>query len=731
MIVKKSFVAIFSAAAIAVSSLGSTIAYGSVFADINDVPWSGAITYIDEAYSLGLMAGYVENNQRYCKPKNNVTYCEAVQLMYAIMSSHSGTSVNSSVVTKWTSTMAANNIPSWAYNAVAYALENSILTQNDISIFISSSSNQNYAKREDVAVIFGKALAKVYSLASNPTVSYADKDKVATTSVPYLELLNRLNIMVGDSNNNFNPKVNINRAEMSVLVTKAYNTLKGNTNTNTNTPSGAVTQYSGKVSEKTSSGSGYSITVTNSGKSNTFTTTSATKVTDANSKSTTVDKIGTGDSIVAVCSGGIATAIIIMSQNSESTNSVKGTINSVSTSKIAIISSGKTKEYKIDDEDITVTIDGSNSSLSSLVSKFKGSNNFSATVYLDSDDIVTKIVATKGKSSDGDYDDEAIKSITSSKIKLYGGDDIDLPDDTDDVTTVEIDGDDDYDFDDLEKKFKNLDDDEQMIVKDYTTKSGELRTIKVKIDDLDKSSSSSADGTGLVKSISSTKVKLNDGNSYDFPDDEDDVTMKFDGEKYTDLDDFVSDIDKKLDKDKSVYVEMTIKSKEITKITATTCKTVEDEEIEEINTSKKRITVDGDDYTYTSSTKVSVKDGNSSITSMSKLVTAIDDNGKTIEVTLVLDDDDNVIIVTGNVTEIEDALIKTYEHKSSASSSYIVLKSSSAKYYFTNSTDFNSKGDYTDRSDLDEAVNEDEEDVIVTITLDDDGKIDEIRADKD
>ncbi len=731
MIVKKSFVAIFSAAAIAVSSLGSTIAYGSVFADINDVPWSGAVTYIDEAYSLGLMAGYVENNQRYCKPKNNVTYCEAVQLMYAIMSSHSGTSVNSSVVTKWTSTMAANNIPSWAYNAVAYALENSILTQNDISIFISSSSNQNYAKREDVAVIFGKALAKVYSLASNPTVSYADKDKVATTSVPYLELLNRLNIMVGDSNNNFNPKVNINRAEMSVLVTKAYNTLKGNTNTNTNTPSGAVTQYSGKVSEKTSSGSGYSITVTNSGKSNTFTTTSATKVTDANSKSTTVDKIGTGDSIVAVCSGGIATAIIIMSQNSESTNSVKGTINSVSTSKIAIISSGKTKEYKIDDEDITVTIDGSNSSLSSLVSKFKGSNNFSATVYLDSDDIVTKIVATKGKSSDGDYDDEAIKSITSSKIKLYGGDDIDLPDDTDDVTTVEIDGDDDYDFDDLEKKFKNLDDDEQMIVKDYTTRSGELRTIKVKIDDLDKSSSSSADGTGLVKSISSTKVKLNDGNSYDFPDDEDDVTMKFDGEKYTDLDDFVSDIDKKLDKDKSVYVEMTIKSKEITKITATTCKTVEDEEIEEINTSKKRITVDGDDYTYTSSTKVSVKDGNSSITSMSKLVTAIDDNGKTIEVTLVLDDDDNVIIVTGNVTEIEDALIKTYEHKSSASSSYIVLKSSSAKYYFTNSTDFNSKGDYTDRSDLDEAVNEDEEDVIVTITLDDDGKIDEIRADKD
>ncbi len=724
---KKSFVAIFSAAAIAVSSLGSTIAYGSVFADINDVPWSGAVTYIDEAYSLGLMAGYVENNQRYCKPKNNVTYCEAVQLMYAIMSSHSGTSVNSSVVTKWTSTMAANNIPSWAYNAVAYALENSILTQNDISIFISSSSNQNYAKREDVAVIFGKALAKVYSLASNPTVSYADKDKVATTSVPYLELLNRLNIMVGDSNNNFNPKVNINRAEMSVLVTKAYNTLKGNTNTNTNTPSGAVTQYSGKVSEKTSSGSGYSITVTNSGKSNTFTTTSATKVTDANSKSTTVDKIGTGDSIVAVCSGGIATAIIIMSQNSESTNSVKGTINSVSTSKIAIISSGKTKEYKIDDEDITVTIDGSNSSLSSLVSKFKGSNNFSATVYLDSDDIVTKIVATKGKSSDGDYDDEAIKSITSSKIKLYGGDDIDLPDDTDDVTTVEINGDDDYDFDDLEKKFKNLDDDEQMIVKDYTTKSGELRTIKVKIEDLDtNSSSSSSDTKGVVKAITKTKLTLKSGTNYNFADEDDITKLTIDSKSYDgdELSDFVSKVKDKMDDD-SIYVELTIKSKEITKVVAYTC-TTKDGALKDVDTSDKTIKVGTKEYDYKTSTTVSIIDGDSTITTMAKLYKAIDDDDKSVEATVVLNEDDEVVAVTGYVSEVAKADIKKFNYSSTDTKCYLTLdtSTSSTKYYFTKNPDFS--GDCDDLSELDDEINDSENDGTVTITLDEEGKITDI-----
>lgn len=719
MIVKKSFVAIFSAAAIAVSSLGSTIAYGSVFADINDVPWSGAVTYIDEAYSLGLMAGYVENNQRYCKPKNNVTYCEAVQLMYAIMSSHSGTSVNSSVVTKWTSTMAANNIPSWAYNAVAYALENSILTQNDISIFVSSSSNQNYAKREDVAVIFGKALAKVYSLASNPTISYADKAKVATTSVPYLELLNRLNIMVGDANNNFNPKVNINRAEMSVLVTKAYNTLKGNTNTNTNTPTGTVTQYSGKVSEKTSSGSGYSITVTSSGKSNTFTTTSATKVTDANSKSTTVDKIGTGDSIVAVCSGGVATAIIIMSQSSESTNSVKGTINSISDSRISIKTSSKTTSYDIEDDEITVTIDGSNSSLSSLVSKFKGGSNFTATVYLDSDDTVTKIVATRGTSSDGDYDDKAISSISKSYIKLHGGKKLDFPDDEDDVD-IELDGDD-VDYDELKKAYDKLSSSKQMIVKDYELdRDDELESLKIKTEKLStssKSSSSSSDVAGIIDSITDSYVKV-DGKKYDFPDDDDDVDMEFDDDDYSKISKFVSAVDDERD---DVFAIIEMDDDEISKITAIICDDTEEGEIKSIDTSEVKV----GSKTYELKSKsipVNVSAGDYSITSVSKLVDLIDEDSDyesiTVEATAILNSDEEVIAIYGAVTEIEDAVVKTYSHSSTVSKCYLKLEASpvsSAKFYFDKSVDDDDLDDMYD--DYDDKKSS--EDLIVTIKLED------------
>ena len=45
--------------------LGSTnaVAFGSTFADINNVPWPGAATFIEEAASLRLMSGYTENGK--------------------------------------------------------------------------------------------------------------------------------------------------------------------------------------------------------------------------------------------------------------------------------------------------------------------------------------------------------------------------------------------------------------------------------------------------------------------------------------------------------------------------------------------------------------------------------------------------------------------------------------------------------------------------------------------
>ena len=731
---KKTIIAVLSAATLALSSVP---AYASVFSDIDTVPWPGAAQYIDEAYELGIITGYIENDQRLCKPKNNVTYCEAVQLMYALMNSYSGTSVNQSVVSKWQSTMAAENIPSWAYNAVAYALENSILSRNDISIFMASSTVQNNARREDIAVIFGKALSKVYSLASNPTLTYNDKAQIASTSVPYVELLNRLNIMVGDANNNFNPKVNMNRAELSVLVTKTYHTLKdgnGSGTTTPSTPSGTVVQYAGKVTQKTSSGSGYSVSVSVNGKEETFTANATTTVTGTDGKSASLSDVSTGDSVVAVCSGGVATTIIIMAEGDGSEDSASkesGTINSIDEDKIVVRSGSKNKSYDIQDEDIDVSIDGSNSSLSTLIRRFEGGRNYSVDVYLNDDEEVVRIEAKEG--SGGEYDDDAISSVSTSSVKTHGGDRYYFPDNVKDFDKDDelIRLDDKYvTYEDFKEAYDDLDDDKQMIITDFDLEDedddeSELKYLEVDTEDLETSnkSSSSADTKGLIKSISKSKVVLDneDDDEYDFADEDDIDSLEFDGKDYdVDDDEFEDFVDAVKDADDEVYIELTLDSHDkITEAVAYTCTTAEGN-IDSIDTSDRSIEIDNEDYDYTSSTTFSIIDGEDKITKDDDIDDAIDDD-KSFEVTAIINDDNEVISVIGYVSAIDDATIDKFEYDddNDADECYIRfdLKASSVKYYFDDSWEIEEVEEVYDKYDDGDSA---------SIELNDEGKIKKI-----
>ena len=728
---KKSILAVAAAAAMAISSVGTVPAYAaSVFADINNLPWAGAATYIEEAYNQGLMAGYNENGKLYCKAKNNVTYNEAVQLMYSIMSKYKGTTVSSSVVSKWTNTMAANNIPSWAYNAVAYALENSILSTNDLRIFMANASTQNNARREDVAVIFGKALATVYSLSSKPTISYGDSSSVSTTSVPYLELLNRLNIMVGDSNNKFNPKAAINRAEMAVLVSKTYNTLKGNGTSTTNPgQTGQVVQYSGTIKSKTSTAGGYSISV--SGKTNgvsityTFTTNSSTSVISGSS-TTTVDKLKTGDSIVAVCNGSVASTILLMASGSSTTaaETKSGTISGMTSSTISIKSGSSSKTYDVEDTSSTkVTIDGSNSTYASLKNKFNGGNDYTVKLSLNSNGEVIQIVAESGKSSGNE-----VKSITSRKLTLTNGKSYGYVDDDELVvklvsgtSTKPLD-----DIDDLIEKFDDMKSSEKMTVALTLDKHDDIEKIVATI-----SSKSSSSSGKTISSVDRDKAYIKIGSDkYHFPDDDDDVkTMEFDGDTYERIDKFLKALENALDDDETLKANITMDDDDeyIYKITVTIGSSSSDASgtLKSIDTDDRTIKIGSKTYDYTKSTDFSITDGNDEIDDDDDLYDAIKKDDKTIEIELTIKNKE-VTKVEGYVKSVK-ADIDEFEYNKTATKCYVVLdNSSNAKYYFTSKTKFS--GDCDDTKDIDEAFNDDDETVTATLTLDKDGKITNIKT---
>lgn len=440
--------------------LGSTnaVAFGSTFADINTVPWPGATTFIDEAASLGLMSGYTENGKKYCKPRNKVTYCEATQLMYSIMKTYYKQDVTNETITKWKPIMDAYKIPSWAYNAVAYALDKGILVTNDLTKFMKGNTQQN-ANREDVGVIFGKALGKVYTVDMDAKLTFKDAGSISKVSVPYLDLLYDKNIMVGDDYNNFNPKVNINRSEMAVLSVKTYKLLTGSgssgstggTTTKPETPSnGSVTGTIVNVSVL-ENGDLFCSVKTNTGTGLNLFGKKGTAKAYYDGKEIDFSEIGTGDSVsLSYANGDIKTITVTKSVNGIGSKQTFDLVDMTS-NKITVKDGSKEKTYTMAD-DVKVYLDDKSTTPSRIYSALDNGDDFSVTIYLNADDKVTKLYATTKNDNPKsglltDLDDDELTIKVNGKSYDY---DVDSDVDVKDELT-------DYSFSDLKKHYDDTD----------------------------------------------------------------------------------------------------------------------------------------------------------------------------------------------------------------------------------------------------------------------------------
>lgn len=713
---KKKIIALATAAMCMTGSINTVFA--STFADINDVPWPEAAKYIDEAASLGLMAGYTENGKKLCKARNNVTYNEAMQLVYQIMCSYnSANKASASVISKWTSTMKNANIPSWAYECVAYGLENSVLSSNDLKIFMSSSTEQRNATREDVGVIFGKALSKVYTVNQSAALKYNDKNAITASSVPYLELLNRLNLMVGDANNNFNPKTNINRAEMAVLSTKTYKELKG-TGSGGNTGGPVVNeQIVGEVTKISDD----SITVKTTAGEKTAKIDSKVYVMYEGDKGEVAD-INEGDSVIVVVNNGTATFITAYSSGTSS-NIKEGTITSISKTRITIENGSKKATYKFDDDynDVTLKLDGKTSKdIDDLIELVKDGENIEAEITADKNGYVTKITAetVEKKALEG-----TVTGLTSSKItikvdgKTYS---YYLLDDTDDIE-VKLDGKT-VDFDDLKDEY---DDDETLEVELKLNSKKEVTEIKAETE----SSSTSASGKLTKLSTKSITIKPSSGSSKTY-DIKSGVTVTIDGSSSS-----ISKLKDRFDDDKEYTVKLTLSGGKVTKIAAS----LEDED-EESSTSGRVESIDEDRikikdsngkyHTYTYSSKGCDFYVDGKIKGMSSVISSYGSGNKNVKAYITLNGADRAEKVK---IETNDSSSDTDEDEGtlvSISSKEIKIKLSDGDkvtHKLAKSCKVTIDGKSSSVSKLEDKVDDDEE-FEVELTFDDDDKVSKIKA---
>ena len=111
-------------------------------------------------------------------------------------------------------------MPKWAQRAVAYGLKNGII---DMQLVATKFAGGNTAAtREDVALLFGNALGMYYDKEKDAAEAkkFADYWSISGERLVQIDLLKRLGVVSGDNYNNFNPKKNINRAEMAVMLNK-------------------------------------------------------------------------------------------------------------------------------------------------------------------------------------------------------------------------------------------------------------------------------------------------------------------------------------------------------------------------------------------------------------------------------------------------------------------------------------------------------------------------------
>lgn len=239
--------------------------------DVTSSHW--AYDYVQRVVEKEIM---ILNEDDSFKPNDNVTNVEAIVVLYrAAKAAGYLQDVNLNTLTsKYESDLEAINIPKMlapyggdVYPALSYALENKILTLDEVKYFISNGKLTE-AKKVDISVFFGKAL-NVYkneNLNKIISLSYKDAFDISLGALKYVNLLIEYDIISnkGDSNGNFNPKSIINKSVLAVYADGYFTAIKSDATSVPGTtvdPTGTNTETKTTIPNNTNTNTG---TATNS-----------------------------------------------------------------------------------------------------------------------------------------------------------------------------------------------------------------------------------------------------------------------------------------------------------------------------------------------------------------------------------------------------------------------------------------------------------------------------------
>lgn len=421
---KYALTALVASACMAFSSVG----YGAVFSDVgSSLKW--AESYINSVYENGLMVGdYNSAGARVFRGTENITYSETAQLIYT-MAIKSGftTDVTELGINRYSMEMSNEGIDQWAEKAVAFCMEKGIVSSYDLTKFKNNGQNA-YISREDLTALFGKTLALSYTVSTGTSLSFNDTWNISQAARPYVELMNKMGVVTGDENNNFNPKANITRAETAVIASKTYDIMKQKNIAN---PESGYTQTTGTVVSVYESTGTYVLRLTTADGVAGFVLTDATPVYNNASSDVGPTGMGLGDTVTVYSNGASVARVVITNDIVKDPGNVnmpeftniykdKGELISAGEYKIGLIDKRGDKVYYTVAEDADITLDGRKATLRQLSDRIRGDSYIEVTVELNSSTEEAEIVTAVEQEYTSDTEGR-IKNINKREISIESG----------------------------------------------------------------------------------------------------------------------------------------------------------------------------------------------------------------------------------------------------------------------------------------------------------------------
>lgn len=243
-----------------VSTVGFNGAYAmDLFSDLDANHW--AKTAIENMAQKNVMPGYTDATY---KPAQKVSKVELVTVAYRVLkeSNQLGSFNAADSVTRNKTALSAAKIPailspysSDVYTAFGFALDNGLITKEELSTYVSSDKLVE-ATKEQVATIMGKTLnfVKKQDLSSKiVSLSFNDNDSINSLCAPYISLLIDYKLVGkdGDANGNFLPRTSLGRDIVANMVNGVYNAINNTTTSTSTSTSTTTTTTTGSASTTT------------------------------------------------------------------------------------------------------------------------------------------------------------------------------------------------------------------------------------------------------------------------------------------------------------------------------------------------------------------------------------------------------------------------------------------------------------------------------------------------